>query len=132
MKNNKLKMLINLIVICLCLFFVFSTNVQANSINDWVTEGNNFITKGQKNNPISTNDIKNAVVPIAQALVAIATVVLVVITVIMGIKYMMCGSADEKAKLKTQLIGLVVSTIVVFGAQAIWALLYNFMIGVTK
>lgn len=132
MKNKKLKMAISILTILLCLFMFFSTETQANNIDSWIDEGNKFIQKGQSKNPINTNEIKNAVIPIGQALVAIATVVLVVITVVMGIKYMMCTSSDEKAKLKTQLIGLVVSTIVIFGAQTIWALLYKFMIDVTK
>lgn len=132
MKNKKLKMAMSILTILLCLFMFFSTETQANNIDSWINEGNEFIQKGQNKNPINTNEVKNAVIPIGQALVAIATVVLVVITVVMGIKYMMCTSSDEKAKLKTQLIGLVVSTIVIFGAQTIWALLYRFMIDVTK
>lgn len=132
MKNKKLKMAMSILTILLCLFMFFSTETQANNIDSWINEGNEFIQKGQNKNPINTNEVKNAVIPIGQALVAIATVVLVVITVVMGIKYMMCTSSDEKAKLKTQLIGLVVSTIVIFGAQTIWALLYKFMIDVTK
>ena len=132
MKNKKLKMAMSILTILLCLFMFFSTETQANNIDGWIQNGNEFIQKGQSKNPINTNEVKNAVIPIGQALVAIATVVLVVITVVMGIKYMMCTSSDEKAKLKTQLIGLVVSTIVIFGAQTIWALLYKFMIDVTK
>lgn len=132
MKNKKLKMAMSVLTILLCLFMFFSTETQANNIDNWIDEGNEFIEKGQTKNPINTNEIKNAIIPIGQALVAIATVVLVVITVVMGIKYMMCTSADERAKLKTQLIGLVVSTVVIFGAQVIWSTLYKFMINVTK
>lgn len=132
MNNKKLKMIIGISTIFLCLFMFFSTEIQANNIDNWIDDGNSFIEKGKNKNPINTGEVKNAVIPIGQALVAIATVVLVVITVVMGIKYMMCTSSDEKAKLKTQLIGLVVSTIVIFGAQTIWALLYKFMIDVTK
>lgn len=130
MKNGKL--VVNTISIFLCLFMLFSTVSQANNIDGWISEGNNFIEKGSQTEVIDTGEIKNVVLPIGQALVAIGTVVLVVITVIMGIKYMMCQSADEKAKLKTQLIGLVVSTIVIFGAQVIWSVLYEFMTNVTK
>lgn len=132
MRNKKLKMVISILTILLCLFMFFSTETQANNIDGWIKEGNDFITKGQKKNPISTTEVKNAIIPIGQALVAIATVVLAVITVIMGIKYMASGSPDEKAKLKTQLIGLVVSTVVIFGAQVIWSVLYKFMTEVTK
>ncbi len=132
MKNRKLKIVISVLTVLLCLFVFFSTETQANNIDSWINEGNSFIEKGKTKNPINTNEVKNAVIPIGQALVAIATVVLAVITVVMGIKYMSSGSPDEKAKLKTQLIGLVVSTVVIFGAQVIWSLLYNFMINVTK
>lgn len=130
MKNGKL--VVNTISIFLCLFMLFSTVSQANNIDGWISEGNNFIEKGSKTEVIKTGEIKNVILPIGQALVSIGTVVLVVVTVIMGIKYMMCQSADEKAKLKNQLIGLVVSTIVIFGAQVIWSVLYNFMTKVTK
>lgn len=135
MKNKKLKMVISILTILLCLFMFFSTETQAseeNNINGWIEQGNKFIANGQSKNPINTNEVKNAVIPIGQALVAIATVILAVVTIIMGIKYMMSGSPDEKAKLKTQLIGLVVSTVVIFGAQVIWSVLYKFMIEVTK
>lgn len=39
----------------------------------------------------------------------------------------MTGSAEEQAKLKQKLVGLVISIIVVFGAQAIWALVYSIL-----
>ena len=63
-------------------------------------------------------------------LVAIGSVVLVIVTTIMGIKYIM-GGPDKRAQLKQQLVGLVVATIVIFAAQAIWALVYNFMTDLT-
>ena len=65
--------------------------------------------------------------PIAQALVAVAAGVLVVVTCIMGVKYATTTSAEAQAKLKKQLVGLVVSIVVVFGAHAIWTIVYNFM-----
>ena len=132
MKNKKIKFLINLIIICLCVLMLLTTNSHATA-DDWIKEGNEFIDKGSNSaSVINISNVKDAIIPLGQALVAIATVVLVVITIIMGIKYMTCGSPEERAKLKTQLIGLVVSTIVIFGAQAIWALIYNFMINVTQ
>lgn len=132
MKNKKVKKLINLILICLCVLMIFSTKSQANNANSWIIQGKNFIKTGAGEKPVIDNSkVAEAIIPVAQALVAIATVVLVVVTVVMGIKYMICESAEKKAKLKTQLIGLVVSTIVVFGAQVIWSVLYNFMKNIT-
>ena len=51
----------------------------------------------------------------------------VVVATIMGIKYMV-ANPEEKAKLKTQLIGLVVATIVIFAAQFIWSTIYKFFV----
>lgn len=135
MKNKRLKILINLITICLCFLMMFPVNSYSSNenINSWIDEGNRFISNGQSGKVIDNNQIKNVVLPIGQALVAIATVVLVVVTVIMGIKWMLAkNDSGERAKLKTQLIGLVVSTIVIFGAQIIWSLLYRFMNNITR
>lgn len=135
MKNKRLKILINLITICLCFLMMFPVNSYSSNqnINKWINDGNKFIANGQNGNVIDNNKVKNAVLPIGQALVAIATVVLVVVTIIMGIKWMLAkNDSGERAKLKTQLIGLVVSTIVIFGAQIIWSLLYKFMNNITK
>jgi hypothetical protein len=95
--------------------------------SDWISQGKSFISKGSGSSVIDTTAVSNSVVPIATLLVGIGTVVLVIGTVIMGIKYMTCGSPDQKAKLKVQLIGLVAATIVIFGAQVIWSTMYNVM-----
>jgi len=57
-------------------------------------------------------------------LLGIGTVVLVAVALIMAIKYM-TATPDAKGKLKTQLIGLVVSAVVVLGATAIWKIIYK-------
>lgn len=69
--------------------------------------------------------------PIARVLVTVGTIILVVLTVIWGIKYMTCPTPDQRAKLKTQLIGFVVATVVIFGAQFIWSTVYDFMYNLT-
>ncbi|MDR0978909.1 MAG: hypothetical protein LBL91_03090 [Lachnospiraceae bacterium] len=113
-----------LITIMLVLVLSMPTYSKA---SDWITQGKAFITQGSGTEVISTAEVEKAVVPIATLLVAIGTVVLVIAIVVIGIKYMTCGSPDEKAKLKVQLIGLVAATIVIFGARVIWATLYNVM-----
>lgn len=62
--------------------------------------------------------------PIVGILTAIGVIVLVVVTIIMGIKYMF-ATPEEAAKLKQQLIGLVVSAVVVLGATAIWGIVLD-------
>lgn len=137
MKNKKMKVIINVGLILIMLFCFFSTTVQADtkepkSLDQMTNEANQFINQGSQSTVVNTDEVRKAIMPIAQALVAIANVVLVIVTAIMAIKYMTCPSPDQKAKLKTQLIGLVVSTIVIFGAQVIWATMYKFMSEVTK
>ena len=76
------------------------------------------------------NDDKiiDTVLPIGQMLTAIGVAVLFGGIVILGIKYML-ADPQQKGKLKQQLIGLVVSGVVIFGAFTIWKLTYNFFNG---
>ena len=50
--------------------------------------------------------------------------VLVAVTTYMGIKYLTAGP-EAQAKLKVQLIGVVVSGVVIFGAYGIWKTVVN-------
>ena len=50
--------------------------------------------------------------------------VMVSIATYMGIKYLTAGP-DAQAKLKEQLIGVVVSGVVIFGAYFIWSTVIN-------
>jgi intracellular septation protein A len=52
--------------------------------------------------------------------------IIAVVTLILGIQYM-TANAEDKAKLKIKLVTLVIATIVLSGAQVIWATLYNFL-----
>lgn len=131
MDKKIISKLISIVLILLFALMLFSPYSQATEGNEWWSQGENFITKGSQNSPLSTSNIENALMPIGRILVTIATIVLTVVTVVMAIKYMMCDSADQKAKLKTQLIGLVVSTVVIYGAQIIWSVLYKFMTDIT-
>ena len=101
------------------------TTSGSTSLSDILAQGKDFINQGSQSVKIDEGSLANTFIPIARILVAIGTVVLVVVTAIMGIQYMV-ASPDEKAKLKVKLVGLVVSTIVIFGAQTIWSTLYKF------
>ena len=130
--NKKIcKKVMSIILILIMFLLVFSPYSQATSSDEWMSQGSDFINKGKQNSTVDTNQIQNALMPLGRTLVTIATITLTVVTVVMGIKYMMADTGDKKAKLKTQLIGLVVSTVVIYGAQIIWTLLYNFMTKVT-
>lgn len=131
MSKKSVSKIISIVLILLFALMIFSPYSQANSADEWMQQGSDFIDNGKKGSAISTAQIQKALMPIGRILVTIATIVLTVVTVVMAIKYMMCDSADKKAKLKTQLIGLVVSTIVIYGAQIIWSILLDFMNNVT-
>ena len=75
---------------------------------------------------ISGNDMGSIIIPVANILTAIGVVVLVAVTIVMGIKYMF-ATPEEAAKLKQQLIGLVVAGVVILGATAIWKIVYNIL-----
>ena len=81
--------------------------------------------KGSKGDTgIDAGGMKSIVAPIINILTAIGIFVIVAVTIIMGIKYMF-ATPDQAAKLKQQLIGLVVSAVVVLGATAIWKIVYT-------
>ena len=118
------------LLIVLAIIFIPATTFAADKVKTWdelMSDAKTFINKGAANEVINSSDVATAVLPIAQALVAIAAGVLVVVTCIMGVKYATTTSPEAQAKLKKQLIGLVVSIIVVFGAYSIWTIVYNFM-----
>ena len=116
------------LLIVLAIIFIPVTTFAADEVKTWDDlVQDTFINKGKEKDVINSSDVATTIMPIAQALVAVAAGVLVVVTCIMGVKYATTTSAEAQAKLKKQLIGLVVSIVVVFGAHAIWTIVYNFM-----
>lgn len=116
-------------VIAIFLINIFQTEVSAVEIRNFdqmKTAINQFMNTGKNGNSanISGNDMGSIVIPIANILTAIGVVVLVAVTIVMGIKYMF-ATPEEAAKLKQQLIGLVVAGVVILGATAIWKIVYN-------
>lgn len=110
-------------LIILAIIFIPATTFAADKVKSWdelMSDAKSFINKGSSNEVIKSSDV-------AQALVALASGILVIVTCIMGVKYATTTSPEAQAKLKKQLIGLVVSIIVVFGAYTIWTIVYNFM-----
>ena len=98
-----------------------SFNVMNKSLIDWLNKG-----KEEGEGQINKFGIAGILRPIIEILTAIGVIVLVAVTIIMGIKYMF-ATPEEAAKLKQQLIGLVVSSVVVLGAAAIWKIVYNLL-----
>lgn len=93
------------------------------SWSELMQDGKNFLDKGENNN-LSESQMQSVFLPMARILLSAGIIVLVAVAMIMGVKYMF-ASPEEAAKLKQQLIGLVVSAIVIFGAVGIWTLAYQ-------
>ena len=85
-------------------------------LNSWQTIGQS----GQGD--IDMENVVNPIVDITQILITLGAGVLVAVTTYMGIRYLI-SSPEEQAKLKTQLIGIVVSGVVIFGAYYIWKII---------
>lgn len=136
MKVVKYSKIILGILIVLCVYFgstiIYADNTTTMPNADQLhSEANNFISAGKTANKIDASKIAALVKPIASILLGIGTVVVVVAAGIMGIKYV-TGSPEQHAKLKTQLIGLVISIAVLYGAYGIWSLTYRFLVDVTS
>lgn len=101
------------------------------TFDDMKGDAEKWLNQGEKGSVISETKVAEIMLPIGQFLMGIGTVVLIVVTIILGIKYM-SAAPEAKAKIKTQLIGLVVSGVVVWGAFGIWRIVYNFMDGLTR
>ncbi len=120
--------IISIISIALVLISIMPVPCNAAiSIDDIESSANEFLDQGKKaKSPISVSDMKSELLPIAKILTMIGTGVVIICAIVIGIKYMV-ASPDEQAKLKKQMVGLVVATIVIFGAYGIWKALYQFM-----
>lgn len=98
---------------------------QVKSFDDMNSAIQNWMGKADTSK-VKTTEIGEIVNPIINLLTGIGIFVIVGVTIVMGIKYMY-ATPDKAAKLKEQLIGLVVSAVVVLGATAIWKIAYSIM-----
>ena len=90
------------------------------------TQTNTFINKGhsQVQGNIDYNNVVKDFVSLGQILTFVGGGMVVAVVIYMGIKYLTAGP-EAQAKLKTQLIGVVVSAMVIFGAYFIWSTVVN-------
>ena len=131
-KNNKfLKIMLIIIasvIVCSC---VNVKNVYAADGLTWSNiseKAKKFIKIGSDNEQLTQSQIEDDMIPIARIMVIVANAVVVIVIGIMAIRWI-TAKPDQSAKLKEQLIGLVVSVIVIYGAVGIWSLIKNFMQG---
>ena len=129
--NMKVIKIVFVVITALLIISIFEPKVHAatsvktfdqmrSSINSWMNKGKSG------NTGLNASDIKTIVIPIINILTVIGIVVIVGVTMVMGMKYMF-ATPEQAAKLKQQLIGLVVSAVVVLGATAIWKIVYKIL-----
>lgn len=128
MKNSK-KVLIKIIFILITIYAVISSIsvVGATTLQNMENQAHDFINKGKQQANAANIDVAGIAgefVGIGQILTMVGAGVLVAVTTYMGIKYLTSGP-EAQAKLKVQLIGVVVSGVVIFGAYGIWTIVVD-------
>ncbi len=127
---KKITIILTIVAIMFALFSNFNV-VRADGLFENIqSEARTWLRKGQSGLSISSDTIAGIAIPIFQMMITIASIVVTIVTIIMGIKYM-TTSPEGKAKLKQQLIGLVLAVIVIWGAQGIWAFMATFLESIT-
>ncbi len=104
---------------------------ETKSIADVLEAGKTWISQGKEKADemgygSTPEDFVESFIGVGQVLIAIGIVTIVIVTIIMAIKWL-TATPDKQAKLKVQLIGLVLSIVVIFGAVGIWSLVKGIM-----
>ena len=119
---------IAVLTLILIIFYSFFYAISIYSID--LSKADKFISNGQEGdeglNTSSLNSIGAKFSDIGSLLVYIGAGILVACTGYIGIMYMV-SSPEKRAKLKQQLIGVLVAGIVIFGAYSIWSILVNIL-----
>lgn len=117
---RKLKRIISILIIAFLLVGIFSVfnSAQAITLGDMQSKMEAFESAGS-DIQVDVATVATEFSGLAKILTTIGAGVLVIVITYMGIKYFI-STPEEQAKLKGQLIGLVVSALVIFGATAIW------------
>lgn len=117
---RKLKRIISILIIAFLWVGIFSVfnSAQAITLGDMQSKMEAFESAGSEIQ-VDVATVATEFSGLAKILTTIGAGVLVIVITYMGIKYFI-STPEEQAKLKGQLIGLVVSALVIFGATAIW------------
>lgn len=121
----KKRLSIILIILILIQLIIPYSGVLATQI---INDANNWFIQAQSQGEkfMNPDTVAKDLEPISRILFWAGIVTLNICFVVMGIQYI-TGNPEEQAKKKTQLIGLVVSTVVILGAYTIWKWTYLFM-----
>ena len=122
--------IISIILFIVLLAFPVKTEA-AFTVSEWLSQAGTWLEGGKSGSPVSEQQVVDIVLPIGQFLVGVGIFVLVGVTIVMGIKYM-TSDPNGQAKLKQQMIGIVVAGVIIFAGYNIWKLIYEFMSTITK
>lgn len=98
--------------------------------SDIKKQADDFIDQGKNQSPISSRDITENLMPIANIIVYIATGVFIVVGAILGLKYMLAQDMQERAQIKKNLIWFVVAMIIVYGGVGIYNVVVSILNGI--
>lgn len=123
--NRLVKGIILIMVLMVTFTMLFTTTVKAETFGEMQEKASAFISAGQaKAGDIQYSQVTEEFVGLGQILTTIGAAIMVAVVTFMGIKYLTAGP-EAQAKLKVQLIGVVVAGVVIFGAYTIWSIVVN-------
>ena len=115
------------LVIMLVLGILINNKVMAaDSFTNIVGEADSWLAQGATDASGIPGQIGPVIEPIAQGLTTIGVGVLLVVAAVMGIKWI-TANPEEQAKLKQQMVGLVVAAVVILGAYTIWSIVIDIL-----
>lgn len=121
---KKRNILISIVAISIIFMISFPTISHAGIWGDIFKGADDFVSKGKVQ--VDEDKLEDASASIYYILLYIGIAAASIIGVVLGIKFM-SASAEDKAKVKEQLIPYVIGCVIVFGAFAIWKLVVTVM-----
>ena len=122
---KKSLLIISLFLLIINIFMVNCYKVEALTLKEMQEQTKEFLTTGETEaDSIETDGIFDDLVGMGSILTTIGAGVMVAVTLYMGIRFI-TATPEAQAKLKQQLIGLVVAGFVIFGAYFIWKIVIN-------
>ena len=134
---KRIKILIILVISFILIFGINIKNSYASntnnmklgiSISDIFNKADSFKNAGEANAVINEQKATDEFVPVGKILVMVANATVLIVTAVMAVKWII-SNPESKAKLKGQLIGLVISIAVIYGAVGIWNFVRGLMSG---
>ena len=125
--KTRLNSLFRVIIAIIMAFSIVGAHNVSYADGSLISEMQSDIKKFEdqgKQTDIDVSEVTKKFSGLGQVLTLVGTGIYVAVIAYMGIKYM-TASPDAQAKLKVQLIGVLISGIVLFGAYHIWKMVID-------